>query len=126
MPVRVRGELDDVEVTSVSCGYAHTVALINGGIGGAYIWGSNAHGQLGEGVAGKCVAAPIAMVQPSSTRRLRGVSSGCCGEHSVVCYSSLLSREAVVAVVMGTHPRLGSSSPLQMLDTCIVEVIARM
>lgn len=124
-PVKVNGSLEGLSVTSVHCGHSHTIAVVEGGGGGAFAWGANEHGQTGCAAAPNH-AVPARVEQTVVTRRLRSVSSGCCAEHSVFDFSNLLSREAATAVLMGTHHRLGEASPLQALDSCIVATIARM
>ena len=47
-PQRVTG-LQGVVVTSVVCGYAHTLAVTDEG--SLYAWGANSYGQLGTGQA---------------------------------------------------------------------------
>ena len=42
-----RGELGGVVVTTVVCGYAHTLAVTDEGM--LYAWGANSYGQLGTG-----------------------------------------------------------------------------
>lgn len=170
-PVRVKGDLEGEHVTSVVCGHSHTFAIVEGGRGGAFSWGSNQHGEMGCGAA-TGHEMPVRVIETSPTRRLRSVSGGCCAEHTVFDFASQvttmyhflfplarkslllsplsplspvtlflscflstharfprfnqLSREAAMAVLMGTHARLGEGSPLQQLDGCIVATIARM
>ena len=50
-PCRVTA-LQGVVVTSVMCGYAHTMAVTDEG--GLYAWGANSYGQLGTGNKANC------------------------------------------------------------------------
>mmetsp|Transcript_2755 Transcript_2755/g.6777 ORF Transcript_2755/g.6777 Transcript_2755/m.6777 type:complete len:452 (-) Transcript_2755:1266-2621(-) len=122
-PMRVDA-LSGKRVTSLASGYAHTVAIVDNGEE-VYAWGCNSVA-LGTGGGPAQSCKPARVEHPSRTQRLRMVSSGCCAEHSIFCYSSQLSQEAALAFLMGTHVRLGASSKIFGLDPCIAAAIAKM
>lgn len=92
-------------VTSIATGDNHTLALTSDGL--VYAWGSNLHGQIGNGASGPVVVErPVPIIAPSGSAPIRHIAAG--GEHSL---SIPEGGGALYAWGRGSEGQLGNNSP---------------
>ena len=113
-PTRISGgEMPpDFAAVAVSIGFTHACAV--GSTGTAYCWGSNSHGQLGNGLWSFSASAPVAVTGSLSFRGIATGDSATCGvtiDDSAYCWGS------------GRSGQLGIGSPGPFSQTSPAQVV---
>jgi len=108
-PVRVVQYFDDIFITEVACGEAHTVALDDQG--SMYSWGWNAYGQLGLGNTSN---RQIPKLIPTK-HRVRSVSTGFAHSLAITETDRILAWGSGQFGQLGTEKAVNAASP-KLLD----------